>query len=84
MYKIHYKKSAAKALAKLPVKIADQFIDAFERVSLKQDEQLDIKKLQNRDGYRLRIGWYRALYRVIDEVLVIEVVAIGSRGDIYK
>lgn len=84
MYEITYRKSAAKALTKLPIKIARQFMAAFEQLSLEQGEQLDIKKLQNRAGYRLRIGGYRALYRVIDEVLVIEVVAIGSRGDIYK
>ena len=84
MYKIHYRKSAAKTLTRMPMKTAQQFMSAFEQLALDHNEQLDIKKLQNRDGYRLRIGGYRALYRIIAEVLVIEVVAIGSRGDIYK
>jgi len=84
MYTITYKKSAAKALARMPIKTAQQFMAAFELLAVGQGESLAIKKLQNREGYRLRIGGYRALYRVIDAVLVIEVVAIGSRGDIYK
>lgn len=84
MYKIHYKKSAAKALTKMPQKTAQQFISAFDLLAIDKTSKLDIKKLKNREGYRLRIGNYRALYQVINTVLLIEVVNIGSRGDIYK
>ncbi|PPC89580.1 MAG: plasmid stabilization system [Methylobacter sp.] len=49
-----------------------------------ETEGLDIKKLAGREGFRLRIGGYRALYRIEEERLIIEVVAIGNRGDIYK
>jgi len=37
-----------------------------------------------RDGYRLRIGRWRALYRVENDRLVILILHIGSRGDVYK
>lgn len=33
---------------------------------------------------RLRIGSYRAIYRLLNEVMIIEALKIGSRGDIYK
>ncbi len=36
------------------------------------------------NGYRLRLGDYRAVYTVLDAELVIEVITIGSRGDVYK
>ncbi len=84
MYVIKYKKSAAKVLTKMPVKTAQQFLSAFELLAEDKGGTLDIKKLQNRAGFRLRIGGYRALYQVLDDVLIIEVVSIGSRGDIYK
>lgn len=46
---------------------------------------LDIRKLQNRLGYRqLRMGQWRAIYKIEDDELVILVLAIGPRGDIYK
>lgn len=45
---------------------------------------LDIKKLEGREGFRLQIGGYRAIYRKLNDVLIIEVLKIGSRGDIYK
>jgi mRNA interferase RelE/StbE len=40
--------------------------------------------MTGREGYRLRIGDWRALYRIENDRLVILVVDIGPRGDIYK
>jgi len=45
---------------------------------------LDIKQMKGRDGWRLRIGKYRALYMVYNAEILISVLEIGSRGDIYK
>lgn len=42
------------------------------------------KKLKGRDGYRIRIGTYRVIYDIFDNTLVVDVVNIGSRGDIYE
>ena len=41
-------------------------------------------KLQNRDGYRLRIGDWRVIYEIVDDKLVILVMKIAGRGDIYR
>ncbi len=78
MYNIQYKKSATKVLARMPKKTAYQFLAAFEQLAKNEgNENMDIKKLENRMGFRLRIGAYRALYRVLEDMLVIEVVKIG-------
>jgi len=37
-----------------------------------------------RDGYRIRVGIYRIIYDIFDTTLVVDVVNIGSRGDIYE
>lgn len=85
MYQIVYRKSAQKALVKMPKATAKRFLAAFERIADTLDTTgLDIKPLQGREGFRLRIGEWRAIYRVVAGQLVIEVVDIGSRGDIYK
>ena len=34
--------------------------------------------------YRLRIGQYRALFQIIEDEIIILVIDIGSRGQIYK
>jgi mRNA interferase RelE/StbE len=45
---------------------------------------LDVDVLQGKKGYRLRVGQYRVLYTREDDQLIIEVVKIRPRGDVYK
>lgn len=76
------RKSAAKALRKMPRHISARFFDAFDKIEAGDESGLDIKTLRGRNGYlRLRIGTYRAIYSVDMELIVIRV---GSRGDVYK
>lgn len=85
MYQIVYRKPAQKALLKMPKATTGSFLAAFERIAERLDTQgLDVKPLQGREGFRLRIGEWRAIYRIMAGQLLIEVVDIGSRGDIYK
>lgn len=84
MYHITYRKSAIKTLAKMPRPLSEKFTRAFAQLASEDDGGLDIKKLAGREGFRLRIGGYRALYKKLDGMLVIEVINIGIRGDIYK
>ncbi|MFZ5591817.1 MAG: type II toxin-antitoxin system RelE family toxin [Bacillota bacterium] len=49
------------------------------------DNQLDIKPLRGRIGeYRLRVGQYRIIYTLQRDVLLVYVVYIGTRGNVYK
>ena len=45
--------------------------------------EIDSKKLQNQNGFRLRVGGYRFIYDVIEEELVIYVEKGDNRGSIY-
>jgi len=42
------------------------------------------RALQGRDGMRVRVGDYRILYTVHDDVLVVVVVTVGHRRDVYR
>jgi mRNA interferase RelE/StbE len=42
------------------------------------------RKLRGRDGYRVRIGDYRILYLIQDEILLVVVVTVGHRRDVYE
>lgn len=84
MYQVIYRKTATKALLKLPLRVAEQFKEAFEQMAINDEDGLDIKKLEGREGFRLRIGGYRAIYRKLNDVLMIEVLKVGSWGDVYK
>jgi mRNA interferase RelE/StbE len=72
---------AAKYLAKMNEPIKGRIKAAFERLA-QEPPQGDIKSLSGRDGYRLRVGQYRALFDMTEDVII--VYEIGSRGQIYK
>lgn len=42
------------------------------------------KALHGRPGLRVRVGNYRIIYTIQDDVLVIVIVTLGHRSDIYK
>jgi len=47
------------------------------------NSEIDTKKLQNKSGFRLRIGGYRFIYDIVDEELIIYIENGDNRGDIY-
>lgn len=42
------------------------------------------KKLQGREGYRLRVGDWPIIYKIQSEQLIIMVLKVASRGEVYK
>ena len=42
------------------------------------------KKLQGREGYRLRVGDWRVIYTIQNQKLMIIVLKVASRGEAYK
>ncbi|MEM9281133.1 MAG: type II toxin-antitoxin system RelE/ParE family toxin [Verrucomicrobiota bacterium] len=81
-YKIEFRKSVEKELRSIPKK--DQ-IRILQRISALANEPLSsgCKKLSGQERYRLRQGNYRILYGIEDDRLIITVVKVGDRGDVY-
>ena len=77
-YNIKYHKSAEKYLNTQSASIKERILDACGKLP-----EGDVTKLKGREGYRLTIGGFRALFRYLDSTNI-EVVSIGPRGDIYK
>ncbi len=85
MYHVTYRKTALKSLRKLPASVAGQFREAFEKLAMDPNRhELDIKPLKGRNGFRLRIQGRRAIFTIEHARLIILVLDIGARGDIYK
>lgn len=87
-YRIKYSKSAEKFIKKNKA-IGTRFYKAFEEIT--QDKNnvqfYDIGKYYSseyNDTFRLRIGNYRAIFRIIENELIVHVFHIGPRGDVYK
>ncbi len=41
------------------------------------------KKLKGRNGYRIRVADYRIIYEIFDEALIIDVINLGHRKEVY-
>ncbi len=41
-------------------------------------------KLKGKDAYRIRVGDYRIIYEIIDKILLVDVIDVGHRSDIYE
>lgn len=42
------------------------------------------KKLKGRDGYRVRVSEYRIIYDIFDSLLIVDIIDLGLRKDIYE
>jgi mRNA interferase RelE/StbE len=85
MHQLRYGKAALKALMKLPADARQRIQAALGQMAEDADTvKLDIKAIQGRDGFRLRVGKWRVIYHRDDNAMIILVVDAGSRGDIYK
>lgn len=42
------------------------------------------KKLRGRAGYRIRVGNYRVIYDIFDNELIIDIITLGHRKDVYE
>ena len=85
MYRIVYTKKAAKELLKAPKKTAQLIRQKLALVA--EDPYTSIpnaKKLQGRAGYRLRVGDWRVIYEVKNEEIMILVLKVAPRSEVYK
>ena len=79
-YNIQYDKRCLKYLRRIDKKAQLRILKAIKDLPYG-----DVKKLQGRaEDYRLRVGDYRIIFTKDDEELLIYVIEIAPRGDIYK
>ena len=84
LYKIKWKNSAIKELKKLDRKIIPKIINTIDKLSDAPLKNNSRKLIGSEHTYRLRVGDYRIIYSIENEFLIIEIIRIGHRKDIYK
>ncbi len=84
---IRYSKTAVKFINSLDKNNKQRIKTGIEKLTLTPPEG-DIKQMQgySDNRYRLRIGKYRIIYKYTEEqnIVILNILDIGSRGDIYK
>lgn len=86
MYTIELTKTARKAYLKLPQQIRTQIYSKLKELAESPNNtHLNIKALKGYKGYfRLRVNNYRVVYQLIHKKLIIEVINIGHRKEVYR
>jgi mRNA interferase RelE/StbE len=86
-YPLRYSSSARHALNHLPRNIALRFVAEFEDLAEELDPRLHVKRLRGGGDppfYSLRIGQYRAVLSIVDDVMVNHAIEIGHRNSVYR
>lgn len=83
-YRVRFKPSADKALSKLPVAVQRRIVAVAEALADDPRPAGAVKLTGEDELYRIRVGDYRIVYQIQDRVLMVLVVRIGHRRDVYR
>lgn len=82
-YELRFKQSIAKDLRGIPPADVRRILDRIE--ALRDNPRAPgCEKLSTQEQYRVRQGSYRVLYRVLDAEVVVEVVKVAHRREVYR
>lgn len=82
-FELRFKQSVAKDLRQIPKKDVAKILKRVE--ALREDPRpVGVEKLSGQEKYRIRQGVYRVLYEIRNNELIVVVVKIGHRRDVYR
>lgn len=82
-YAVEILRSAQRGLAKIDQEARLRIVAAIRDLA-NDPRPPGSKKLAGRPAWRIRVGSYRVIYEIYDERLLVVVVAIGHRKDVYR
>ena len=82
-FELVFKQSVAKDLRQIPRKEVARIL---RRIEALRDEPrpAGVEKLSGQEKYRIRQGVYRIIYEIRDDKLIVVVIKIGHRRDVYR
>ena len=83
-YRIEFAPRAAKAFRRLPREAQVRIKTRIDGLASDPRPQGAIKMTGNEGFHRFRVGAYRVIYLIEDDILLVLVVKIGHRRDIYR
>ena len=82
-YEVRFRKSVSKDLEPIPKREVQRIVAAIAALA-GEPRPPQSRKLSGSEKYRLRCGVYRILYEIQDDVLIVCVVKVGHRRDVYR
>ncbi len=83
-YSIALTHTAEKQLRKLPKKELPRIVQALEMLSFTPLPQGRRKLSGHSNTFRVRVGIYRIIYEILGQRLIIKILKIGHRKDVYR
>jgi len=82
VYQVIFTPKAEKHLSKLPKEVQVRIINALKRIRIRPESHLT--KLVDDPSYKFRVGDYRLFIDIIHDKLILLVVKVGHRRNVYK
>jgi mRNA interferase RelE/StbE len=82
-YEIVFKQSVAKDLRSIPCKDVRNILERIEKLA-ENPRPRGCVRLAGRSAYRIRQGLYRIIYEILDKQVVVQIVTIGHRCQVYR
>ncbi|MEO8625931.1 MAG: type II toxin-antitoxin system RelE/ParE family toxin [Candidatus Limnocylindrales bacterium] len=82
-YRLVFKRSAAKELEELPAKVRPRVVERVDALA-GNPRPIGCEQLSGEKKYRIRQGDYRIVYGIDDAALIVTIVKIGHRRDVYR
>jgi mRNA interferase RelE/StbE len=82
-YSVRIRRSAAREVEALPLKDRRRVVAKIEGLAA-NPRPVGCEKLSGEEKYRIRQGNYRILYEIVDQELIVTVVRVGNRRDVYR
>ena len=83
-YRVEITKKALRSLRKLPKPLVERLLDAAEGLADDPRPHGCVKLRGFDDFYRIRVGDWRIVYAIEDDVLLVLVITIKPRGEVYR
>jgi mRNA interferase RelE/StbE len=83
-YEVEIAPAAKRQIKKLPYDIQQKVVAKLEELAFEPRPD-GVKKLEGSDNlYRVRLGKYRIIYEIQDGLLLVTVVKVKHRSDVYR
>ncbi|MEA5505803.1 type II toxin-antitoxin system RelE/ParE family toxin [Halotia wernerae UHCC 0503] len=83
-YRVEFSKGARKQFRKLSLNIQERIQIQINQLVI-EPRPSGVIKLQNEENlYRIRVGDYRVVYEIFDDILLVTVIKVKHRSQVYK
>lgn len=82
-YRIVFRKSVARELRRIPNRDLGRILATIDSLS-EEPRPSGVERLSGQERYRVRRGNYRIIYELNDKEVIVVVVKVGHRKDVYR